>query len=54
MAVVKQDLKNSFANLSLPSSSVARFTFDEPVLAWIMTHEHSKDLCVSELCPPNI
>ena len=22
---------------------------DEPALAWIMTHDHAKDLCASEL-----
>ena len=30
-------------------SSAARLPVDEPALALIMTHDHAKDLCASEL-----
>ena len=36
------------------SFSVARLIGDEPALAWIMTHDHAKDLCASELGPLGI
>ena len=32
-----------------PSPSAARLPVDEPALASIMTHDHAKDLCASEL-----
>ena len=32
-----------------PSPSAARLPVDEPALASIMTHDHTKDLCASEL-----
>ena len=35
--------------LSHPSSSAARLPVDEPALASIMTHDHTKGLCASEL-----
>ena len=36
------------------SPSAARLPFDEPALASIMTHDHVKDLCASELGPLRI
>ena len=38
-----------FIWLSHPSSPVARLPADEPALASIMTYDHAKDLCASEL-----
>ena len=37
-----------------PSPSAARLPADEPALASIMTHDHAKDLCTSELGPLRI
>ena len=37
-----------------PSPSAARLPVDEPALASIMTHDHAKDLCASELGPLRI
>ena len=37
--------------LSHPSSSAAWLPVDEPALVSIMTHDHAKDLCSSELGP---
>ena len=34
-----------------PSPSVVRLPVDEPTLASIMTHDHAKYLCASELGP---
>ena len=50
--------ENLFLNyqiwISHPSSSVVRLPVDEPALASIMTHDHAKDLCASELGPLTI
>ena len=40
--------------LSHPSPSEAWLPVDEPALASIMTHDHAKDLCASELGPLRI
>ena len=40
--------------ISHPSSSATRLPVDEPALASIMTHDHAKDLCASELGPLRI
>ena len=37
--------------LSHPSASAARLPVDEAALASIMTHDHAKDVCASELGP---
>ena len=37
-----------------PSTTSARLPVDEPALASIMTHDHAKDLCTSELSPLRI
>ena len=37
-----------------PSTSAARLPVDEPALASIMTNDHAKDLCASELGPLRI
>ena len=37
-----------------PSPSEARLPVDEPALASIMTHDHAKALCASELGPLRI
>ena len=34
---------------SHPSSSIVRLPVDKPALASIMTHDHAKGLCASEL-----
>ena len=44
-------LKSYLIWLIHPSSSVVRLPVDEPVLASIMTYDHAKDLCASELGP---
>ena len=33
---------------------MARLYVDEPILAWIMTRDHAKELCFSELGPLRI
>ena len=43
-----------FERLSHPSSSAARLLVDEPALVSIMTYDHAKDLCASELGPLRI
>ena len=42
------------SHLFHPSHSAARLLVDEPALASIMTHDHAKDLCASELGPLRI
>ena len=42
------------ANLVHPSPSAAQLPVDEPALSSIMTHNHEKDLCASELGPLRI
>ena len=37
--------------LSHPSPLAARLPVGEPALALILTHDHAKDLCASELGP---
>ena len=37
-----------------PTPSAARLPVDEPALASIMTHDHAKGLCASELGPLRI
>ena len=39
---------------SHPSSLVAWLPVHEPALAWIMTHDHAKDMRASELGPLSI
>ena len=48
-------LKSHLFDLSFsPCPSAARPPVDEPALASIMTHDHAKDLCASELDPLRI
>ena len=43
-------LKSHLFDLAFhPSSPAAWLPFDEPALVSIMTHDHAKDLCSSEL-----
>ena len=41
-------LKSHLFDLAFPPSA-AQLSVDEPALASIMTHDHAKDLCASEL-----